>query len=109
MWHVYNLISEGDEVRAKTDRKVHSTSNTGTTTSYRVQLALTIVVKRVSRRLVLPSLLYLPLQHLGAGLRRSGGARGQLRFGHCPADTRPCSPPPPRPKRPATSPKPVPS
>jgi protein pelota len=47
MWHVYNLISEGDEVRAKTDRKVHSTSSTGTTTSFRVQLALTIVVKRV--------------------------------------------------------------
>ncbi|BEI96882.1 hypothetical protein CcaverHIS631_0204710 [Cutaneotrichosporon cavernicola] len=46
MWHVYNLISEGDQVRAKTDRKVHSTSNTGTTTSYRVQLALTILVKR---------------------------------------------------------------
>lgn len=48
MWHVYNLISEGDEVQAKTDRKVHSQSSTGSTTTYRVQLNLTIVVKRVS-------------------------------------------------------------
>lgn len=48
MWHVYNLISEGDEVQAMTDRKVHTTSSTGTTSSFRVQLKLTINVKRVS-------------------------------------------------------------
>lgn len=52
MWHVYNLIAEGDELRAKTDRKVHSTSSTGTTTTKRVQTVLTIVVKRVSLFLV---------------------------------------------------------
>lgn len=47
MWHVYNLISEGDEVQAKTDRKVHTQSSTGTTTSFRVQLNLTIIVRKV--------------------------------------------------------------
>ncbi|WOO85577.1 Protein dom34 [Vanrija pseudolonga] len=46
MWHVYNLISEGDEVQAKTDRKVHTQSSTGTTTSFRVQLNLTIIVRK---------------------------------------------------------------
>lgn len=50
MWHVYNLISEGDEVQAKTDRKVHSTSNTGSTTTFRVTLNLTILVKKASGR-----------------------------------------------------------
>ncbi|KAL1405435.1 Translation factor pelota [Vanrija albida] len=46
MWHVYNLISEGDEVQAKTDRKVHTQSSTGTTTSFRVTLNLTIIVRK---------------------------------------------------------------
>ncbi len=32
MWHIYNLISNGDSVRASTIRKVTTESNTGSTT-----------------------------------------------------------------------------
>lgn len=50
MWHVYNLISEGDEVRAQAVRRVQTTSSTGSTESNRVRLMLTIKVKKVSGR-----------------------------------------------------------
>lgn len=46
MWHVYNLVSAGDTVRAKTDRKVHTQSSTGTTSSFRVTMSLAIIVKK---------------------------------------------------------------
>ncbi|KAI5449125.1 Translation factor pelota [Naganishia albida] len=46
MWHVYNLISEGDEVRAGAVRRVTTTSSTGSTDSTRVRLNLTIRVKK---------------------------------------------------------------
>lgn len=50
MWHVYNLIQPGDEVRAQAVRRVTSTSATGSTDSSRVRLTLTIKVKKVSAR-----------------------------------------------------------
>jgi len=47
MWHVYNLVTVGDEVRASTIRKVTSESATGSTTSNRVRTTLTIEVTDV--------------------------------------------------------------
>ncbi|ORX36829.1 pelota [Kockovaella imperatae] len=48
MWHVYNLISEGDEVRALTMRKINTLSSTGTTDSYRVRVNLTLQVVKTT-------------------------------------------------------------
>ncbi|KAL7421789.1 Translation factor pelota [Cryptotrichosporon argae] len=48
MWHVYNLITAGDEVEAKTDRKVSSVSSTGSSSSFRVQVFLCIRVEKTA-------------------------------------------------------------
>lgn len=47
MWHAYNLICEGDSVRASTVRKVQSESSTGSSTSNRVRTTLTISVENI--------------------------------------------------------------
>lgn len=47
MWHAYNLIMAGDRVRTTTVRKVMNESSTGSMTSKRVRLSLTIAVERV--------------------------------------------------------------
>ncbi|GAB5033847.1 mrna surveillance protein pelota [Nannochloropsis oceanica] len=47
MWAIYNLISEGDLVRTTTFRKVVKESATGSTTSSKIRLNLTIQVERV--------------------------------------------------------------
>lgn len=47
MWHAYNLIAEGDSVRASTIRKVTSESATGSTTSNRVRTTLTVQVEDI--------------------------------------------------------------
>ncbi|WVO16408.1 mRNA surveillance protein pelota [Cryptococcus depauperatus] len=48
MWHVYNLISEGDLVRAVAMRRVQTMSSTGSSDSYRVRTNLTLVVTKTS-------------------------------------------------------------
>ncbi|KAI7906771.1 uncharacterized protein BX663DRAFT_466953 [Cokeromyces recurvatus] len=47
MWHIYNLISNDDMIRAPTIRRIQSESSTGSTTSQRVRLTLTITVENV--------------------------------------------------------------
>ncbi|CAH1998231.1 unnamed protein product [Acanthoscelides obtectus] len=47
MWHAYNLISEGDSVRATTIRKVQTESSTGSSTSNRIRTTLTISVENI--------------------------------------------------------------
>jgi len=47
MWHIYNLLMEGDHVRASTIRKVTTESATGSTTSNRVRTTLTIQVENI--------------------------------------------------------------
>ncbi|KAG9103145.1 Translation factor pelota [Ceratobasidium sp. 370] len=47
MWHIYNLIQEGDEVRAAAVRRVQSVTATGSTSSERVHLHLTLHVTKV--------------------------------------------------------------
>jgi len=47
MWHAYNLISEGDGVRASTIRKVQNESSTGSSTSNRVRTVLTIRIENI--------------------------------------------------------------
>jgi len=47
MWHAYNLIAEGDSVRASTIRKVTTESATGSTTSNRVRTILTVNVEDI--------------------------------------------------------------
>jgi len=47
MWHVYNLIREGDKVKSSTFRKVTTESSTGSKTSQRLHLTLTIVVEMI--------------------------------------------------------------
>ncbi|XP_012157283.1 protein pelota isoform X1 [Ceratitis capitata] len=47
MWHTYNLISEGDQVRSTTIRKVQNESATGSSTSSRVRTTLTISVESI--------------------------------------------------------------
>ena len=47
LWHSYNLISKGDMVRCTTIRKVVKESNTGSTTSSKKRLMLTVQVKKV--------------------------------------------------------------
>ncbi|XP_017483161.1 PREDICTED: protein pelota [Rhagoletis zephyria] len=47
MWHTYNLIAEGDQVRSTTIRKVQNESATGSSTSSRVRTTLTISVESI--------------------------------------------------------------
>lgn len=47
MWHVYNLVREGDSLRASTIRKVTVESATGTTGSTRVRTTLTIAIETI--------------------------------------------------------------
>ncbi|OWA50088.1 Protein pelota [Hypsibius exemplaris] len=47
MWQAYNLIAEGDHVKASTIRKVNLESATGTSSSTRVRTTLTIEVQGV--------------------------------------------------------------
>lgn len=47
MWHVYNLVSVGDRVRASTFRKVTTQGSTGTRTSNKVRTTLTISVEDI--------------------------------------------------------------
>ncbi|KAJ7665498.1 eRF1 domain 1-domain-containing protein [Mycena rosella] len=47
MWHLYNLIQEGDSVRAPAIRRVQKVSSTGSVDSQRVKLNLTLKVTRV--------------------------------------------------------------
>lgn len=44
MWHVYNLIAEHDSLRASTVRKVTQTTDTGSTTTTKKRMFLTIEV-----------------------------------------------------------------
>lgn len=48
MWHLYNLLAPGDYLRAKTFRKVNMESATGSNTSERIVMNLTIRVTSVS-------------------------------------------------------------
>ncbi|KAL7643517.1 UNVERIFIED_CONTAM: hypothetical protein RMT77_005499 [Armadillidium vulgare] len=45
MWHTYNLISEGDRLRALTIRKVQQESATGSSSSSRIRTTITIQVE----------------------------------------------------------------
>lgn len=47
MWHLYNLIQQGDLVRAPAIRRVQNVSSTGSVDSQRVRLSLTIQVVKV--------------------------------------------------------------
>ncbi|KAL7580219.1 hypothetical protein ACA910_012964 [Epithemia clementina (nom. ined.)] len=47
LWHAYNLVQIGDEVRCTTVRKVVKESSTGSTTSQKKRLMLTIDVNKV--------------------------------------------------------------
>lgn len=47
LWHAYNLLSQNDLVRCTTLRKVINTSSTGSTTSNKVRMNLTIKVTKV--------------------------------------------------------------
>ncbi|TDL29485.1 hypothetical protein BD410DRAFT_758360 [Rickenella mellea] len=47
MWHLYNLIQEGDEVRAPAIRRVQTVSYTGSTDSRRIRTTLTLSVSRM--------------------------------------------------------------
>ncbi|KAI0036798.1 pelota [Vararia minispora EC-137] len=48
MWHLYNLIQEGDNVRAPAIRRVQNISSTGSSESHRVRTSLTLTVTRVA-------------------------------------------------------------
>ncbi|KDN40972.1 hypothetical protein K437DRAFT_181580 [Tilletiaria anomala UBC 951] len=48
MYHLYNLIEQGDSIRAAAVRRVQSESSTGSIESHRVKLNLTIQVTKVS-------------------------------------------------------------
>ncbi|CAG8666815.1 19844_t:CDS:10 [Dentiscutata erythropus] len=47
MWHVYNLISVGDNLKATTIRRVQNESSTGSVESQRIRLTLTITVEDI--------------------------------------------------------------
>ncbi|BGP36859.1 Translation factor pelota [Rhodotorula kratochvilovae] len=47
MWHAYNLIQKGDELRGSAVRRITSESATGSTSSHRMHLRLTIAVENV--------------------------------------------------------------
>ena len=44
MWHAYNLVAVGDSLRATTVRKVVQTSDTGSSTTMKKRMMLTIEV-----------------------------------------------------------------
>jgi len=46
-WHAYNLIQEGDALRASAIRRVTNESSTGSSSSHRVHVTLTIQVNKV--------------------------------------------------------------
>ena len=64
MWHVYNLISEGDEVRALAVRRVQTVSSTGSSDSFRVRVNLTLSVTKVSSAIAGLQELVLSADHL---------------------------------------------
>ncbi|PVU84522.1 hypothetical protein BB561_007039, partial [Smittium simulii] len=47
MWHIYNLVLKGDKIKASTIRGFKSESSTGSVTSDRVRVMLTIQVEDV--------------------------------------------------------------
>lgn len=47
MWHAYNLIHEGDNVRSTTIRKVQNETATGSSSSSRIRTTLTISVESI--------------------------------------------------------------
>lgn len=47
MWHTYHLVAPGDRIRTSTLRKVVKEGSTGSVTSAKVKLTLTLSVKRV--------------------------------------------------------------
>ncbi|XP_037050590.1 protein pelota [Bradysia coprophila] len=47
MWHAYNLISEGDNVRSTTIRKVQNETATGSSSSNRIRTTLKISVENI--------------------------------------------------------------
>lgn len=47
MWHIFNLVRIGDTVRSSTFRKVTTESSTGSKSSQRMQITLTIVVEAI--------------------------------------------------------------
>ncbi|GAA94892.1 uncharacterized protein L969DRAFT_89848 [Mixia osmundae IAM 14324] len=48
IWHAYNLIQEGDRVRAGAVRRIQSESSTGSVESHRIKLNLTIKVQKIA-------------------------------------------------------------
>lgn len=46
MWHLYNLVQQGDQVRAPAIRRVQNVSTTGSMESHRIRLTLTLQVSR---------------------------------------------------------------
>lgn len=47
LWHAYNLIAPGDEVRSVSYRKVQKESNTGSSTSEKIKLNVTVKVEKI--------------------------------------------------------------
>lgn len=47
MWHAYNLITVGDNVRSTTIRKVQNETATGSSSSTRIRTMLTISVENI--------------------------------------------------------------
>lgn len=47
VWHVYNLISKGDQIRSSTERRIRLDSATGSADSTRLKLTLTIAITDV--------------------------------------------------------------
>ncbi len=47
LWHTYNLLQTGDRIRCTTLRKVSKESSTGSVTSSKVRMNLTIEVTKV--------------------------------------------------------------
>src|SRR5688572_13374615 len=47
MWHAYNLVQEGDHLKASTIRKVTTESATGSTASNKIRTTLTVLVEQL--------------------------------------------------------------
>lgn len=47
LWHLYHIIAEGDQVKGVAIRKIQKESNTGSITSDRVKIVLTIAVDKI--------------------------------------------------------------
>src|SRR6056300_993464 len=47
LWHTYNLLQKGDKVRCTTLRKVNEETSTGSVTSSKVRMNLTIEVTKL--------------------------------------------------------------